>query len=125
MGGIWTMEGAFLFSYGSNALVQQNVFRVQPGFLSVHIEIKCKLRSEEQTMRGAAKMKHPQLVSFFNVLSFVNCYFAGRNFGHAHRHHTHQAYIVVIRFNKYQSTCGKFGDKTLRLIFSCRIKALR
>ena len=67
-------------------------------------------------MRGAAEVKHANLLAFLDVLPFVNGDLAGRDLGHADRHHAHQADVRVVRLDEDQRARRHRGDVALRVV---------
>jgi len=100
-----------------------NVFGVKAGLLAMMIKLEVHARPEDQAMGGPAEVEHTDLIAFVNVLAFVHCYLAGRDFGHSYGQDAHQPYIRVIRFDKDKSPCRHFRDVALRIIRARRVEA--
>src|SRR5579863_3030148 len=80
---------------------------------------------KNQAVGRPTEMKHPDLITFPDMLAFIGRDLARRYLGHAHAQETHQADIRVISFDEDNGPRRNRRDITLRIVRTGRIKPLR
>ena len=91
----------------------------------MQVKFKIDARAEEQTVSRSPEMAHTGLLSFCEVLAFIDVYITGGYFSHTDCHETHESDSRIVRLDKDQGACRDFGNVALRIVRAGRIASFR